>query len=1509
MTRVPNRWAAAAIAAALAAAVWLLARDRPRAAQCPGLPPPERAPETEKRAGPDPPHAAAPAVAPAPARPRPQDAAASKRAGAARVETLFAYTRALDADAAALSVFVQVRNAGARDADANVRVEISEPGASRPAAADWRLERLAAGESRRVAFDLELKSPRLWRPMGQGAGALYVVRAAVQIGGEETAAAETQIGVRVVTAGPAADPAAGCETGLRINAGPPMRLLASVWRTDAPAPAGLSCERLLKTAAAAGWNAVFVQGGPAPEALYDWCDRLGLLVLQHIPLALPADPHASTLDALRRAWTSQDAALANHPCIALWCVGDRTLDGPADERVREAVRLLAGELDPSRPWAAAFGPSQPIEIWTPSHLNGETMWSRVAIRRFPGVWTLDSPDALAKAFPQDDPAAFRPADAALRAVAARARRYGRPQSWADLAARSRLDQILELERRAAEWLTCDDCAGGVIAGRLNPAAALADLASADASPAPALYWRARHAERPSIFIDSPLCAGDALVLRRGESAVMNVLVANPSGRDYPELYAVAKLLKLNNELIDSAAARVSAAPGSLQRAFEFAPVVPNDCREKTLLLWLSLHDAQGHTLADSVLWFGVDPNFRQGEAVRVLVVADDESKARTRWGFLRDYGFELHIAQPPAEQPVPAPEAEPAEEDYLDGAAPGAPGDAGEEDQKDPSDSPAAPDWGLPADAPAQVIVLDASRVGDRALADLAARVAAGAGLLIVGSGEPFAGSPIEPLSPIEPGNEEAFDYGGPPAARLPGHPALAGVGVARIAASGPFYRYALKPDAAVIADRGRGRPMMAEAAWKRGRVLMFTRNMTLQGDAAARTIVNALAYLAGLSYPQQAKLREPASRAAYAGLASMPRAQLRLVARIEAAKGRVRLAVVNDSAVMALACHLDAPGLDEGERVDFSDNDFHLPPGQERVVIAACQLAGERAKDIVFRARAFNAAPAQARAAAPARAPRILRADAAPNPTPKWGLAELTVRLDKTYANPFTDASVEAEFEGPGGEKIAARGFYDGDHTWRVRFSPTQAGAWRWRVTARDAAGQADAAGELQAGPAEAPGFPRVDTAHPRRLVLSDGSPFTILGGGCFSPWEPWATGGLDYREYLRLHRESRMNAARVFLYQEFHRGEAREAMVNLLAEGAADRFDVSMCRRVDEFLRAARSDGVFVDFVLFDHWPVKNDWTRYAYSAHNAGACLERGELFSRPDARRQQEFFIDYVLARWAAFGNVLAWELWNECNLADGDLLKPDGPLMQWHRRVAAYVRRRDPYRHLLFTSFSSGVTDKDWYAEPWNELMSYHHYAAYCGGEARDVDVDLWQTFEPFAKLRKPMLLAELGYEKQRNDARPVKREYLRVAAWTSAFLGAGVILWDDADFRITPDTRGDLRRLAAFFSDHGLADARPLPGPQRPLGRSDVRVWVRAAADGSLCAFYAHHGETHDRAAPAARVAVPFDGVGRYQLVWIDPATGERKSEQVLSCRGALVFVPVPSLQVDAAGVMRRVGP
>lgn len=130
-----------------------------------------------------------------------------------------------------------------------------------------------------------------------------------------------------------------------------------------PARVAATVEPLVRLAREANFNLLRCWGGAIvnPEAFFEWCDDLGLLVWQEFPLACnnyPDDP--AYLGVLDQESRSIIRRVRQHPCLGIWCGGNELFNswsGMTDQSL--ALRLLnrnCYDLDPATP----FLPTAPL---------------------------------------------------------------------------------------------------------------------------------------------------------------------------------------------------------------------------------------------------------------------------------------------------------------------------------------------------------------------------------------------------------------------------------------------------------------------------------------------------------------------------------------------------------------------------------------------------------------------------------------------------------------------------------------------------------------------------------------------------------------------------------------------------------------------------------------------------------------------------------------------------------------------------------------------------------------------------------------------------------------------------------------------------------------------------------------------------------------------------------------------------------------------------------------------
>lgn len=121
---------------------------------------------------------------------------------------------------------------------------------------------------------------------------------------------------------------------------------------------------------------------------------------------------------------------------------------------------------------------------------------------------------------------------------------------------------------------------------------------------------------------------------------------------------------------------------------------------------------------------------------------------------------------------------------------------------------------------------------------------------------------------------------------------------------------------------------------------------------------------------------------------------------------------------------------------------------------------------------------------------------------TQQWQAVEIVLTSSVTYADPFQDVDVTAAFTKLGSKTITRPAFWDGGHSWKVRFAPPQTGLWTMTTNSTDAEnrGLHHITKTVRCDPYSGNldiykhGFLKV-SGDGRYLTYADGSPFFYLG------------------------------------------------------------------------------------------------------------------------------------------------------------------------------------------------------------------------------------------------------------------------------------------------------------------------------------------------------------------------------------------------------------------------------
>lgn len=288
-----------------------------------------------------------------------------------------------------------------------------------------------------------------------------------------------------------------------------------------------------------------------------------------------------------------------------------------------------------------------------------------------------------------------------------------------------------------------------------------------------------------------------------------------------------------------------------------------------------------------------------------------------------------------------------------------------------------------------------------------------------------------------------------------------------------------------------------------------------------------------------------------------------------------------------------------------------------------------------------------------------LLSAQTVCGPTPAYSPCEVVFELSEAdsaaHPNPYKTVELRAEFRSPRHRTFLMPGFWDGGRRMVIRFSPTEAGAWDFRVTSNIVSFNGKS-GQFTATESDAPGFVRVANVHHFAYTAGDGNvPHLWMGDTLLR------LGLVDDAEFQRFVDA---RAGQKFTHI---RGIAIGAPEDAAkAFPTPDQPDPGFFQRLDARIRYINQKGMTVDLLL----------------AGGGGALTK---LF--PDWQ-QRQLYVRYLIGRYAGM-NITWGGVENFEDYDNGrDLMKEIGTLL----------KNEDPYQHLRSTgtrTTSAPLLDDGW----------------------------------------------------------------------------------------------------------------------------------------------------------------------------------------------------------------------
>lgn len=387
----------------------------------------------------------------------------------------------------------------------------------------------------------------------------------------------------------------------------------------------------------------------------------------------------------------------------------------------------------------------------------------------------------------------------------------------------------------------------------------------------------------------------------------------------------------------------------------------------------------------------------------------------------------------------------------------------------------------------------------------------------------------------------------------------------------------------------------------------------------------------------------------------------------------------------------------------------------------------------------------------------------------------ELGFEAKTEHGNPFVDVVFDCKFTAPSGKEWVAPGFYDGQGTWKVRFSPNEGGRWTYETVTNVEDSGLRAKGEFDISEPDKPvrGFLKTCPGKYWGLEYESGEPCFILGDTMYNLFGV-AHCGLDYEGVLKRRAQQGFNLIRVRLQvSPYHPPEGYNDWQTRSTwpwQGSPqkpkfDGFNLEYFRTVDKVVRLASDLGIGFEMIM-EAWG-------FEYPFNQRDVFLPEYE-----------ELWMRYLVARYDAFTSVYIWTLMNEYEYyPDGDW-RYNRAADLWAIRTARFVKSIAPHGHPV--AVHNGPRQPP-FAERFStapdaiDLIMYQAWGT-TGEKDSWLAAGIEDEIESSMKgWNGSFIFAEYGYE--RNSELELKipghkymtPEHTRRGAWRGAFCAAGVI--------------------------------------------------------------------------------------------------------------------------------------
>jgi hypothetical protein len=449
----------------------------------------------------------------------------------------------------------------------------------------------------------------------------------------------------------------------------------------------------------------------------------------------------------------------------------------------------------------------------------------------------------------------------------------------------------------------------------------------------------------------------------------------------------------------------------------------------------------------------------------------------------------------------------------------------------------------------------------------------------------------------------------------------------------------------------------------------------------------------------------------------------------------------------------------------------------------------------------------------------------------PCFNKFELDFQINRVFNNPYDPKEIDVRIEmaDPDGRLLTHPGYYNepwdlkmvdgteitvsaGTPSWRVRFTPSMTGKYKWRLLATTEEDTAFEEGTFTCTPSPSKGFIRISRKDPRCFELSDGTFFFPIGHNLRSPSDRRSEehlpetrensrraereGTKAYEKWFKQMRENGANFTRIWMCPWWCGLEASSMHPGF---HGVEYYNQGNAARLDRVLELAEARQIYVNIETMNHGMlstvVDGDWKHSPWNKYTEpnGYLAYATEYITNERSIRWHRNGIRYAVARWG-YSTAIAWwgviteTEWTEPyhrSIAGTGQREPWIPypyqtwkyrnvMVDWLDDMAGHFRKTDGHPHLVSVHFSNPGNGLEAWSKRNLEVVHNNAYTDFtkCWLPERfrnsngiaDVLFVFSDVYEPYSR-NKPLLVGEWGGTPNVNRPTHLSTEF-HVGLWS-----------------------------------------------------------------------------------------------------------------------------------------------